>query len=138
MKVIVTLGVVWFSIVFILVCVGPSFSQKIEPYGPNFFQTTFRVLTIPITIPVTIYSHRGSGMAFGENPPYRPRFVNWAWANWGGYFWLPCPICEQNFGGHEPSGTLMKTQGSGTSVCRNCVDEAEKRNKVKYKERAWG
>jgi predicted RNA-binding Zn-ribbon protein involved in translation (DUF1610 family) len=26
----------------------------------------------------------------------------------GGYFWLPCPICGQHFGGHEAVGADLR------------------------------
>lgn len=52
------------------------------------------------------------------------------YANTFGYFWLPCPICDELFGGHEASGIhLMSTLSSGQSVCPNCEDEAKNRNK---------
>jgi hypothetical protein len=49
-----------------------------------------------------------------------------------GYFWLPCPLCGQEFGGHEwryensfgiiPSGK----PGIGLAICPDCA--VEKRN----------
>lgn len=34
----------------------------------------------------------------GNGPP---RWVQFLKAKWGGYFWLPCPVCHRKFGGHE-------------------------------------
>jgi hypothetical protein len=31
----------------------------------------------------------------------RFRLLHRLYARWGGYFWLPCPLCGQHFGGHE-------------------------------------
>lgn len=31
-----------------------------------------------------------------------------AYANAHGYFWLPCPRCRFEFGGHEPHGALVE------------------------------
>jgi hypothetical protein len=45
-----------------------------------------------------------------------------------GYFWLPCPICGQMFGGHEKGGDLMTSWEDGLMVCPRCVDEAALRN----------
>jgi len=46
-----------------------------------------------------------------------------------GYFWLPCPICGQYFGGHEKGqGDLMTSWFDGVSVCPNCAAEAQRRN----------
>lgn len=51
-------------------------------------------------------------------------------AFWGGYFWLPCPICDKNFGGHETgSRGLYIGDSLFESVCTKCVAEADFRNK---------
>ena len=48
-----------------------------------------------------------------------------------GYFWLPCPICGENFGGHETADeTLYDSWSSGSSVCQDCGEIAEVRNAV--------
>jgi hypothetical protein len=41
-----------------------------------------------------------------------------------GYFWLPCPICGQMFGGHEWGSehqTLMLDASRGVAVCPDCA-----------------
>lgn len=59
----------------------------------------------------------------------RNRLWNRVRAFFGGYFWLPCPICGKNFGGHEiGDGTLMTDPGGGLSVCRDCSEEATRRS----------
>lgn len=35
------------------------------------------------------------------NTKLRYRWFNWLYAFFGGYFWLPCPLCHKKFGGHE-------------------------------------
>ena len=58
-----------------------------------------------------------------------PRFIHWLYALLRGYFWLPCPICGQYFGGHESTGIgLMEDWNSGVCICPNCESEADKRN----------
>jgi hypothetical protein len=57
-----------------------------------------------------------------------PRLIHRLWAGIRGYFWLPCPICEQMFGGHEPHGDLMTSWTDGLCVCSRCAAEAERRN----------
>ena len=57
-----------------------------------------------------------------------PRFINKLWADFYGYFWLPCPICERNFGGHESDAGLLITTGRGLMVCWRCNEEARIRN----------
>lgn len=57
-----------------------------------------------------------------------PRLFHRIYAFVFGYFWLPCPICGNYFGGHECGGTLMQNFHSGKAVCRNCTKEADRHN----------
>jgi len=50
--------------------------------------------------------------------PFKPRFINKLYANLNGYFWLPCHLCDRNYGGHEWYGSddrIMK------GICPECV-----------------
>ena len=39
----------------------------------------------------------------------------------GGYFWLPCPVCGDPFGGHElGGGDLLLEQGHSAVTCPRC------------------
>lgn len=61
------------------------------------------------------------------------RWAHKLYANFFGYFWLPCPICGEMFGGHEwrdPNAVLWKSEGGGEGVCQKCVPEAAARNKA--------
>ena len=60
---------------------------------------------------------------------YRPRFLHWIYAALMGYFWLPCSICDKNFGGHETAAFLDSDYFNGFGVCPCCVEEAHRRNK---------
>lgn len=50
-------------------------------------------------------------------------------ATLGGYFWLPCPVCGENFGGHEwrdyaglPSSVPNPdSRGLSTGICPDCT-----------------
>ena len=48
---------------------------------------------------------------------------NKLYANIKGYFWLPCPICGNYFGGHEWNNRdgLWTSGSMRTGVCNNCV-----------------
>ena len=51
------------------------------------------------------------------------RLLNRAWAYICGYFWIGCPVCRKDFGGHEWTGYLWTeypnfTRAEGT--CRDC------------------
>ena len=63
----------------------------------------------------------------------QPRWWQHIRAEIGGYFWLPCPICHKEFGGHEESGMLYEGNGDGTGVCLNCVKKAQKLSDPIYK-----
>ena len=58
-----------------------------------------------------------------------PRFYHRIYAKLNGYFWLPCPICGEKFGGHENTAFLAMDWYRGVQVCTNCEDEAEQRNR---------
>lgn len=62
----------------------------------------------------------------------QPRWLQQLRAYLGAYFWLPCPICGEYFGGHEwgDRDTLWETPGEGTGVCANCGDEARRRSVI--------
>lgn len=72
--------------------------------------------------------------------PYKYRRLNKLLASVNGYFWSPCPICGQNFGGHEcRSGANLYRKDSTNSltgwvICpkSECIREAEKRNEELY------
>ncbi|GAG45815.1 unnamed protein product, partial [marine sediment metagenome] len=59
-----------------------------------------------------------------------PRFVHRIYADLTGYFWLPCPLCGEMFGGHEwlPGNTLMSSLSEGHGVCPDCGDLAREQN----------
>jgi len=75
------------------------------------------------------------GRVVGAVPPGRrqsflPRIVHYLWATWLGYFWLPCPRCGEEFGGHEWDGTvLIIAKGDsferGRGVCCACSREVK-------------
>lgn len=64
------------------------------------------------------------------------RLYNWFYALIHGYFWLPCPICGKNFGGHEwdSNNTLYTSFHSGSGVCPDCGAKARKMNKKNFPE----
>jgi len=47
----------------------------------------------------------------------------------GGYYWLPCPLCGEMFGGHEKHGVLYYGVGGGETVCIDCADKAKDINR---------
>ena len=58
-----------------------------------------------------------------------PRWMHHLYANLFGYFWLPCPICHEYFGGHEVANieTISVPVGSRAYiVCpkEKCISEA--------------
>ena len=62
----------------------------------------------------------------------RFRFFNRFYAKLMGYFWLPCPICNEMFGGHESVWTLKDTIYTGFGVCPDCIEKAKQRNMERF------
>ena len=62
----------------------------------------------------------------------RPRWVQKLWARLWGYFWLPCPLCGNEVGGHEAWGDLYLGDGKSTSVCINCAEKAKAMSNVAH------
>lgn len=61
-----------------------------------------------------------------------PRWVHREYARLFGYFWIPCPLCREPFGGHEwrrtpfLSNVITVRGGSdpeilGRLICRTCT-----------------
>ncbi len=63
-----------------------------------------------------------------------PRWLHKLRARLTGYFWLPCPVCGEMFGGHQilrhSTGALVGEDGQAFAVCGNplCSYEAGARN----------
>jgi len=56
--------------------------------------------------------------------PYRFRRFHRAYASSHAYFWLPCPLCDRPFGGHEWGGDIPDpTRGpfSYVGICSRCT-----------------
>jgi hypothetical protein len=73
------------------------------------------------------------------------RLFNKIYARLFGYFWKPCPICGECFGGHEKGmGNLIyelvdiehpfvRFVTRGHRTCKTCAVEAQRRNEAVYK-----
>ena len=51
------------------------------------------------------------------------------WAFVMGYFWMPCPLCGESFGGHEWAGGASSirvrgfvTYANGVGICPVCTE----------------
>lgn len=58
----------------------------------------------------------------------RLRTLNKVYAAVAGYFWLPCPLCEKEFGGHEwrdidgkASSIPAAAGGNRVGICPDCT-----------------
>jgi hypothetical protein len=64
-----------------------------------------------------------------------PRFLAKLYANLHGYFWLPCRVCGENFGGFEIGEEIWAiTTGQGECVCAKpgCQEAARKHTDEVY------
>lgn len=55
------------------------------------------------------------------------RLYNQAYAFFYGYFWLPCPLCHEMFGGHESSNYSLPPDKVGNFyvICKTCQTNAQ-------------
>ncbi len=55
----------------------------------------------------------------------RPRIFQQMYAFLHSYFWLPCPLCGQHFGGHEwlneDNSCILSSWDAGQGVCPDCT-----------------
>ena len=59
----------------------------------------------------------------------RPRWLARFLAFVGGYFWLPCPLCNQMFAGFEVSHLPFLDMAINRKLaCENCTDLVRKHN----------
>ncbi|SDH70288.1 hypothetical protein SAMN05421505_120136 [Sinosporangium album] len=55
--------------------------------------------------------------------PYPLRRFHHAYATARGFFWLPCPLCGHEFGGHEAGKTIPDPAtgpNRGRGICSRC------------------
>ena len=63
--------------------------------------------------------------------PYERRNFHRRFANTMGYFWIPCPLCGREFGGHEGGGSVPnplhdvdgKRRPGWLIICSQCTIE---------------
>jgi len=55
------------------------------------------------------------------------RLLHKIYASFFGYFWIPCPLCGEMFGGHEEHSkyTINHRGPISTGVCKNCEQDAK-------------
>lgn len=55
--------------------------------------------------------------------PYRFRRFHHAYATRNRFYWLPCPLCGWEYGGHEAGKTIpdpSRGPGCGMAICSKC------------------
>jgi hypothetical protein len=57
----------------------------------------------------------------------RPRWLQRMYARLNGYFWLPCPYCGQEFGGHEVTDGMVCSPEPGLwkIPCPECAKDPD-------------
>jgi hypothetical protein len=73
--------------------------------------------------PLAEGSSRGPSGRIARLLPYRwRRFHHWYATAWG-FYWLPCPLCGREHGGHEGGKTIpdpARGPGAGVTICAPC------------------
>jgi len=74
--------------------------------GPPGWQHAlwYGYLGLPLPQWVSRPGPRGSDWA--RLVPYENRRWHWMYAKRHGFFWLPCPLCDRPYGGHESAGSI--------------------------------
>ena len=89
----------------------------------------FAILTFPITIFCNFLDNKYDIGDIGRKFSYYPRILNFIWSAWFGYFWLPCPLCGKNFGGHEWKESIITSKSTGKGTCPKCATKTLEINK---------
>lgn len=97
---------------------------------PTRHEATYTLTSVPERF-ARIYRRRGmeiptahSGHDEGSLVPYERREWHEQYARAFGYFWLPCVLCSQPYGGHEIVDTIPDpTRGprAGLTICPTCT-----------------
>lgn len=61
----------------------------------------------------------------GEAERKRERAYQEVYARRYGYYWLPCDLCGECFGGHEASGSLPISEEQLRHICPSCTAERQ-------------
>jgi hypothetical protein len=73
---------------------------------------------------ITVSDAAVSGRATAKLMINTMRLLNKLYANLFGYFWIPCPLCGNMFGGHEVNErtkSIIKKNGhGGIVICQKC------------------
>lgn len=77
----------------------------------------------PLYVGSTPYQVSSSGLGgLVRLLPYRWRRSHRWFAAFGGYYWLPCPVCGREYGGHEGGGYIPNPGDDSESViCSECT-----------------
>lgn len=82
----------------------------------------YRRLRIPA--PAAVASGEARSTDWVRLLPYRWRSVHRRHAQKHGYYWAPCILCKQSYGGHESGDSIPDpTSGPGTGIliCSRCT-----------------
>lgn len=58
--------------------------------------------------------------------PYRWRWLHRLYAGLFGFFWIPCPLCDRPYGGHELGTDIpdpTRPPPGGMAICSRCTIE---------------
>jgi hypothetical protein len=77
----------------------------------------WRKLRHPHGSHTTMTSESRLDIAFRTLIPYPLRSAHRLWAHRRGYFWMPCPLCGRDFGGHESRSIAGKPASVPDPTC---------------------
>lgn len=115
-----------------LAVAGLYHHSRTRPAGPRRHRVTLTTRPVPDEY-AAVYRRRGLQPPLGHSGhdraalwPYEPRERHRAYARRHGYFWLPCPLCDRGFGGHEITEYIHfpdQESHSRRGICPWCTSE---------------
>lgn len=94
-----------------------SKTLRVSHPGPITRWTFHRRGETPPTMASKAFPAAVVGLAF----PYRFRSFHQAWAQWTGFFWLPCPECGEPYAGYEGAIRERRDPYGVILICRRCM-----------------
>lgn len=109
-----------------------TWSSQRQPDGTVRHSATLRMMPVPPEY-AAVYRRRGMEPPHAASRfdpaslwPYLPREPHEQYAKRQGYFWLPCPLCGKDFGGHEIGDTVYLGNDDpniNSCICPVCTAE---------------
>ncbi len=120
---------------YFFIAAGIVFAISLKDYIPQDILEVSNKIAIIVVIASLILFF----IFFTVSRSWMPKIIRHYYANVFGYFWLPCPICGDYFGGHEAKAVdfveiedPLGGKNYKVGICPNkiCQEEAREKEKI--------